>query len=116
MKHVEPHRFDAAAPILDIRAHSHRGQIRGALRYDPKKLLDADRLVLPLPKDGEVVLCADDADVAEAVGRRLHDAGYGEAVLLEGGFDEWKERGLPVEEGTQEQPIPGEPGAGIHRL
>ncbi len=113
MKHIEPQRFDASVPVLDIRKHYHHGQIRGALRYDPKKLLEADTLILPLPK-GEIVLCADDDELARSVASRLEGAGYGEVLLLDGGLDEWKEHGLPTEEATQEQPIPGEPGAGIH--
>ena len=112
MKHIEPQRFDAATPVLDIRKHYHHGQIRGALRYDPKKLLEADKLILPLPK-GEIVLCADDDELAESVAARLQSQGYGEVLLLDGGLDEWKQHGLPTEDATQEQPIPGEQSAGI---
>lgn len=116
MTTIEPKEFDAATPVLDIRKHTHNEQIRGAVRYDAKKLLDADKLVLPLPKSGTIVLCADDEKTAEEVAARLEQQDYGEARLLRGGIDEWKKHGLPVEAATQEQPIPGEEGAGIPRL
>ncbi len=116
MTTIEPHEFDAATPVLDIRKHTHNEQIRGAVRYDPKKLLEADKLVLPLAKDGTIALCADNEKEAEEVANRLEQQGYGRVLLLRGGIDEWKEHGLPVEKATQEQPIPGEEGAGIQRL
>ncbi|MDQ2866023.1 MAG: rhodanese-like domain-containing protein [Candidatus Eremiobacteraeota bacterium] len=116
MKTIEPQLFSATTPVLDIRKHHHGGQIRGALRYDPSKLLQADTLSLPLPKESEIVLCADDEATAEAVGERLVASGYGESVLLSGGIDEWKKHGLPTENATQEQPVPGEQDAGISLL
>lgn len=117
MRTIQPHEFDAATPVLDIRKHTHGTQIRGAVRYDVKKLLDADKLVLPLPKDATIVLCADDdAKLAGEVAEKLRAGGYGEAVLLGGTVSDWKDRGLPTEDTTQEQPIPGEEGAGMKRL
>ena len=113
MKTIEPQNFPPGTPILDIREGRHSEQIRGALRYDPRKLLHADKLVLPLPKNGRIVLCANDANLAESVAARLRDNGYSESVLLEGGAEEWKEHGLPMESSTQEQPVPGEEDAGI---
>lgn len=102
-------------PTLDVRKHPGKEQIRGALRYDPKILLSASKLTLPLPHDGRIVVYADDEEEAERVAARLRDEGYAKAAVLEGGFEAYREAGLPVEELTQEQPIPGRDDAGIPR-
>ncbi len=116
MKTIEPREFDPSMQVLDIRKHTHNEQIRGAVRYDPKKLLEADKLVLPLAKENLVVLCADDEKLASEIAARLEREGYQDVVLLRGGLEEWKAHGLPTEEATQEQPIPGEEDAGIRLI
>lgn len=102
-------------PTLDVRRHPGKEQIRGALRYDPKILLSASQLTLPLPHDGRIVVYADDEEQAERVAARLREEGYAHATVLDGGFEAYREAGLPVEELTQEQPIPGRDDAGIPR-
>jgi rhodanese-related sulfurtransferase len=103
------------ASILDVRHSGHR-QIRGALQYDPKALLDADPLALPLPHDAPVAVYGDDDETVARVVEKLRAAGYSGAVPLTGGIDAWESAGLPLEEITEEQPVPGEPGSGMHRL
>ena len=102
-------------PTLDVRTHPGKEQIRGALRYDPKILLSASELKLPLPHDGRIVVYGDDDQEAERVAARLREEGYAQAAVLEGGFQAYRDAGLPVEELTQEQPIPGRDDAGIPR-
>lgn len=114
---VAPAQLDTATmPTIDARSHSRKDQVRGALRYDPKMLMAADKLTLPLPHDGRVVVYADDDEKAEAVAERLVQQGYHQAAVLEGGIEAYRAAGLPTEEITQEQPVPGEEGAGIPRL
>ena len=103
-------------PVLDARAHPGKEQIRGALRYDPKIVLGAEKLTLPLPHDGRLVVYSDDEEKAERVAERLREQGYQNASVLEGGFEAYRESGLPVEELTQEQPIPGRDDAGVKRF
>ena len=102
-------------PVLDARRHPGKEQIRGALRYDERALLQEERLTLPLPHEGSIVVYADSEDEAERVAARLREQGYEQAAVLEGGFDAYREAGLPTEEITQEQPIPGHEGTGIPR-
>ncbi len=102
-------------PVLDARTHPGKEQIRGALRYDPKALLEEDRLTLPLPHDGEIVVYADDDAAAAHIAARLRDQGYVRAAVLLGGFEAYRAAGLPVEEVTQQQPIPGSE-SGIPRV
>lgn len=102
-------------PILDARRHPGKEQIRGAVRYKERALLTEERLTLPLPHDGRIVVYADSDEDAEQVAARLREEGYTQAAVLEGGFEAYCEAGLPTEELTQEQPVPGHEGTGIPR-
>ena len=114
---VKPSEIDTTTmPTLDVRSKSGKEQIRGALRYDYKTLLTEERLTLPLPHEGRIVVYADDDDRAREVAARLREQGYADVAVLDGGFDAYREAGLPVEEITQEQPVPGHESAGIQRI
>jgi rhodanese-related sulfurtransferase len=95
--------------LLDIRRSTHGGQIYGAIRYDPHKLLDAPRLILPLPKDGTPVVLYDEdgeSKTLTALSERLRDGGYAGVHTLAGGFAAWKAADGKMEEATLEQPVP----------
>lgn len=113
-KRINPTEVDTATmPTLDVRKHAHGEQIRGALRYDSQAILGVDKLVLPLDKERPLVVYADDDEMADRVAQRLRDQGYAQATALAGGLDAWKAAGKPVEDVTQEQPVPGDQEAGI---
>lgn len=113
---LDPEQIDAATAILDLRRHTGGHQIRGAIRYDAKLLLDAPKLALPLSHEAPIAVYGDSDDVVAQVVERLRRDGYAGAAPLAGGFLAWRDGGRPLEEITQEQPIPGEPEAGLHRL
>ncbi len=117
IKSLRPDQIDGTqTPILDVRAHRGGTQIRGALHYDPKHLLQADELSLPLPHDGEIAVYGDSETIVAAIVDKLRRSGYAGAARLEGGIEGWRDAGLPMEEATQEQPVPGEEGTGVRRL
>lgn len=107
--------LDPTTSILDVRHSGHR-QIRGALRYNANALLDADPLALPLAHDAPVAVYGDNDETVARVVQKLRAAGYSGAAPLTGGIAAWESSGLPLEEITEEQPVPGEPGSGMHRL
>ena len=113
MKTAPARAIGEQTPILDLRGHRHGEQIRGALYYNSKALLEADPLVLPLPKERTIALCANDDGTTDAVAHKLVASGYEDVVLIEGGIDGWKAAGRPVEGETQEQPVPTVGDAGI---
>jgi len=95
--------------LLDLRRSTHGEQIYGAIRYDPHKLRDAPKLMLPLPKnDGLVVLYDEDGTgkSLDEIAAKLGEEGYGELRVLAGGFKAWKEADGKMEEATVEQPVP----------
>lgn len=95
--------------LLDLRKSAHGGQIYGAIRYDPKKLRGASKLILPLPKsDGLVVLYDEhgDSNALSDLAEKLRSNGYGTLRILEGGYAAWERAGGRTEEPTIEQPVP----------
>ncbi|HTU80652.1 MAG TPA: rhodanese-like domain-containing protein [Candidatus Acidoferrales bacterium] len=116
-KSLRPDRIDTATtPVLDVRAHRGSRQIRGSVHYDPKHLLEAPRLALPFKHDADLAVYGDSDTLVDAVLEKLQRAGYAGAARLEGGIQGWIDAGLPVEELTQEQPIPGDDASGIQLL
>ena len=95
--------------LLDVRRAARGEQIYGAIRYDPRKLGEAPRLVLPLPKDGTPVVLYDEAGDSQTLrrlGAKLRENGYESGCVLSGGFDAWKAADGKMEEPTLEQPVP----------
>jgi rhodanese-related sulfurtransferase len=111
---LSPASIEQTTPVLDVRHSPGRQQIRGALQYDANAILDADPLTLPLPHDRPVAVYGDDDEMVRRVVEKLRGARYAGAAALAGGIDAWKAAGLPLEEVTEDQPVPGEPGSGIH--
>lgn len=95
--------------LLDVRRATHGAQIYGAIRYDPHKLRDAPRLLLPLPKDGTLVVLYDedgDSKTLKELSAKLIENGYSGVRTLAGGFVAWKAADGKTEEATLEQPVP----------
>jgi rhodanese-related sulfurtransferase len=96
--------------LLDLRGGTGNKQIYGAIRYDPGKLAQAERLVLPLPKSGSglIVLYDEDGKSRELqkLAEKLTANGYDPVHVLAGGFKAWEASGGRTEEPTIEQPVP----------
>ena len=117
MTALRPDQIDTTTtPVLDVRMRPGNKQIRGARHYDPKEVLSADPLVLPLSHDGPIAVYGDSEPVVAAVIDKLRRSGYSGAAQLDGGIEGWHDAGLPLEDATQEQPVPGRSGAGRQRL
>jgi rhodanese-related sulfurtransferase len=117
METLRPDQIDTSTtPVLDVRMRTGSKQICGAVHYDPKALLEAQPLVVPLPRDRPIAVYGDSDSVVVAVIDKLRRSGYGGAARLEGGIEAWRDAGLPLEQSTQEQPVPGEEGSGLPRL
>ena len=104
--------------VLDVRKHAGSAQIYGSIRYDPKKLDAAARLILPLPKEGGIIVLYDEHGTSDALcelAAKVRDNGYGRVSVLAGGFDAWKQTDGRTEEPTLEQPVPLMPDPEIER-
>lgn len=87
--------------LMDVRPNPDTTQIRGAVYYDPRDLLAAETVVLPVPADTLIVTyCCDPSELTSArVARRLIEQGYRNTHPLMGGYDAWRRRkvGYPIE-------------------
>jgi rhodanese-related sulfurtransferase len=106
---VAEHIGNQDAFVVDIRSTSHGEMIYGSIRYEPKKLVRAEKLMLPLPKGSGLIVLYDEDGKSERLGslaQALARDGYGEIRAIEGGFDAWKAAGGRMQERAMEQPIP----------
>ncbi len=95
--------------LLDLRSSTHGKQIYGAIRYDPRKLLDAPKLALPLPKTDGLIVLYDEHGTSEQlddIGAKLRAEGFAEVRALEGGFHAYEGADGKLEDATMEQPVP----------
>lgn len=95
--------------VIDARAHPHGKQIVGAIRYKSGDLAKVERINIPIPRDGGVVVYgADDRDEhAEKLAARLREQGYAGVALLAGGIKGYEAAGGDLEELSMEQPVVG---------
>ncbi len=97
---------EAGAVVMDARTEDEyeRGHIPGALLFDyyqfPRYL---EKNTPILFAGGKVVIYCSSVtcEDAELLARELHALDYDNLYVYQGGFSEWKENGLPVEEGTE---------------
>lgn len=99
---------EGSVQFLDVRKKPDDQQIRGSVRYDGEKLLEADELALPLDRDAKIVVYCGSGNSCFRIAERMREQGFTHAVALEGGYAAAKEAGLPLEELSLQQPIPGE--------
>ena len=95
--------------VLNLGRKQGKREIRGATRYKPGDLLDAPRLVLPLPKgqDKTIVLYGDgNGEQLEAIATKLSGDGYGRVAIFQDDIASWESSGGATQEATMEQPIP----------
>jgi rhodanese-related sulfurtransferase len=93
--------------VLDVRMRPGTKQIRGAVHYEPKLLLQEDPPVIPLDKEEPVVVYGDSEPVVVAVIDKLQRSGYEGAIALQGGIEAWRDAGLPLEDTNLDRPATG---------
>ena len=110
IRRLDPHETAAAcrrgALLIDIRPTLQRrweGEVPGALvvernvlewRLDP---VSAHRLAAVTDHDREIVVMCSEGYASSLVAATLVDLGYSSAADLDGGFQAWRDAGLPVQ-------------------
>jgi rhodanese-related sulfurtransferase len=97
---------EGSVQFIDVRKRPDDQQIRGSVRYDAEKLLEADTLALPLDHDAKIVVYCGSGNSCFRIAERMREQGFANAVALEGGYAAAKDAGLPLEEISLQQPIP----------
>lgn len=96
------------ATIINAGTHPGKREIAGAIRYDPKELLAAEHLALPIAHDGSVVLYAEHgADKQlEKIAEKFRAEGFANVSIYEGTFADYEKTGGGTQESSTQQIIP----------
>lgn len=101
-------RLPAGATIVNAGKHQGRRELRGAVRYRPSDLLDAEHLALPLAHDTTLVVYGEhgpDDDLAR-IAERFRSEGYTDVRILDASLADVERAGGATQEASLEQVVP----------
>jgi 3-mercaptopyruvate sulfurtransferase SseA len=99
---------DPSVTIINAGSHSGSREIRGAIRYNPKELLDADHLALPISHDAGVVLYAEHGgnDELERIAAKFRSEGFADVSVYAGTLAEFEKAGGETQDASLQQVVP----------
>lgn len=110
------------ATIINAGDHQGRREIRGAVRYRPQDLLEADHLMLPIAHDEAVILYAEHGPTPKLgeIADKLAHQGFSDVRVADTNLADYETRGGATQEPSIEQAVtsskPGETQALDHRV
>lgn len=99
---------DPRTTIINAGKHAGRREIRGAVRYRPSDLLEADHLALPIAHDARVILYAEggiDKTLMDVAGK-MREQGFSNVSVYDGTLDDYEKAGGETQEPSMEQVVP----------
>jgi hypothetical protein len=99
---------DPHITVINAGKHPGHREIRGAVRYNPHELLEAEHLALPIAHEGAVVLYAEHGatDELERIADRMHADGFLDVRVYAGTLADYEQAGGETQEPSMEQIIP----------
>jgi rhodanese-related sulfurtransferase len=99
---------DPHITIINAGKQPGRREIRGAVRYSPHELLEADHLALPISHDGPIVLYAEHgaSDELERIADRMCADGFNDVRVYDGTLADFEKAGGETQEPSMQQVIP----------
>jgi rhodanese-related sulfurtransferase len=99
---------DPHTTIINAGKSPGRREIRGAIRYDPKELLEADHLALPIAHGDRVILYAEHGhdDTLQRIADRMRADGFEDVHVYEGTLQAYEHAGGETQEPSMQQIIP----------
>ncbi len=99
---------DPRTTIINAGKSAGKREIRGAVRYRPHDLLEADHLALPIAHDSRVVLYAENGDheALEKIADKLRAEGFTDVSVYDGTLAAYEEAGGETQEASMEQVVP----------
>ena len=96
------------ATIINAGKQPGHKEIRGAIRYNPKELLEADHLALPIAHDGTIILYAEHgaSDELSKIARKMQADGFSDVRVYDGTLDDYEKAGGATQAPSMEQVIP----------
>jgi rhodanese-related sulfurtransferase len=101
-------RLAPGTTIINAGKHPGKNEIAGAIRYDPKELLEAEHLALPIAHQSAVVLYAEHGsdDHLRKVADKMRDQGFSNVGIYDGTFADYEKAGGAVQPSSTQQIIP----------
>ena len=99
---------DPHTTIINAGKHAGKREIRGAIRYRPDDLLEAEHLVLPLEHDRRVILYAEHGsdETLFQIADKMRADGFTDVRVLEGTLAAYEQAGGETQEASMEQVVP----------
>ena len=98
----------SGATIINAGSHAGKREIRGAIRYRPSDLLEAEHLALPIARERPVVLYAEGgADTSlERIAQKMRADDFSDVRVFSGTLREYEAAGGDTQEASTEQVVP----------
>jgi 3-mercaptopyruvate sulfurtransferase SseA len=105
---------DPRTTIINAGKGAGKREIRGAIRYSPHELLDAEHLALPIAHGDRVILYAEHGndDNLVRIADKLRAEGYSDVRVYEGTLAAYEQAGGETQEASMQQIIPPSHPAG----
>jgi len=99
---------DPHTTIINAGEHAGRREIRGAVRYRPSDLLEADHLALPIAHESLVILYAEHGsdEMLERIADKMRADGYADVCVYEGTLASYELAGGETQDPSLEQVVP----------
>ena len=99
---------DPRTTIINAGKQAGPREIRGAIRYNPHELLEADYLALPIAHDNRVILYAEHGhdETLERIAERMRAKGFTDVRLYEGTLADYEDAGGETQAPSLQQLIP----------
>jgi rhodanese-related sulfurtransferase len=98
----------SGATIINVGKHGGSREIRGAIRYRPSDLLDAEHLALPIARERPVVLYAEGgaSDELGQIAEKFRSDGFKDVRALDASLHDYEQAGGETQEASMEQVVP----------
>jgi hypothetical protein len=96
------------ATIINAGNHAGHREIRGAIRYRPSDLLEAEHLALPIAREQPVILYASGGpdDALEKLAAKMRGDGFTDVRVLGASLHDYDAAGGETQEASVEQVVP----------
>jgi rhodanese-related sulfurtransferase len=99
---------DPYTTIINAGEHPGKREIRGAVRYRPGDLLEAEHLALPIAHESSVILYAEHGsdERLERIADKLRTDGFADVRVYEGTLAAYEQAGGATQDASVEQVVP----------
>jgi hypothetical protein len=106
------------ATIINAGGHAGHREIRGAIRYRPSDLLEAEHLAVPIAREQPVIVYAAGGpdDALEKLAAKMRGDGFADVRVLGATLHAYEAAGGETQEASVEQVVPPQRPEEVHDL